>query len=246
MAAGGATVSSSRLGRLAREGAPGPASATAAAEPAERCELCDEPIAPEHRHVLDLSTRELMCACRGCSILFDRDAAGGGHYRLVPERRLALVDFELDDVMWEELRIPVDMAFFFHDSGEQRAKAFYPSPMGPTESLLELTAWQDLERRNPVLATMAPDVEALLVNRARGARRHWLAGIDECYGLVGLIRTRWRGFTGGKEVWLGIEELFEDLDRRSKPYRNGEADDKASAAADTAGGDQEARTRWQT
>ena len=43
--------------------------------------------------------------------------------------------------------------------------------MGPTESLLELDAWQALEAANPVLAQMEPDVEALLVNRARGARR---------------------------------------------------------------------------
>ena len=65
--------------------------------------------------------------------------------------------------------------------------------MGATESLLELDAWEALEAANPVLATLEPDVEALLVNRARGAREHWLVPIDECYALVGLIRTRWRG-----------------------------------------------------
>ena len=48
-------------------------------------------------------------------------------------------------------------------------KAYYPSPMGPTESLLELDAWAALEAANPVLATLEPDVEALLVNR-RAAR----------------------------------------------------------------------------
>jgi DNA repair exonuclease SbcCD ATPase subunit len=35
----------------------------------ERCELCSEPIPPEHRHLLEVSTREIMCACRACSIL---------------------------------------------------------------------------------------------------------------------------------------------------------------------------------
>ena len=39
-----------------------------------------------------------------------------------------------------------------------------------------------------MLATLEPDIEALLVNRARGARRHWIVPIDECYALVGLIR----------------------------------------------------------
>ena len=60
-----------------------------------------------------------------------------------------------------------------------------------------------------MLAQLEPDVEALLVNRARGAREHWLVPIDDCYGLVGLIRTRWRGLTGGKEVWEEIGRFFD-------------------------------------
>jgi hypothetical protein len=63
---------------------------------------------------------------------------------------------------------------------------------------------------------MGADVEALLVNRARGARRQWLVPIDDCYRLVAVIRTRWRGFTGGKEVWLELERFFDDLDRRAR------------------------------
>jgi hypothetical protein len=140
----------------------------------ERCELCGAPIEPEHRHVLDLRNRELMCACRACALLFDREAAGAGHYRLVGDRRLRVEDLELDDAMWEELRLPVDMAFFFHNSAEGRVMAYYPSPMGPTESQLELEAWRELERANPILGTLTPDVEALLVNRSQGARRHWI------------------------------------------------------------------------
>jgi hypothetical protein len=41
--------------------------------------------------------------------------------------------------------------------------------------------------------------------------------IDECYALVGLIRTRWRGLTGGTEVWKELGGFFEQLDRRSRP-----------------------------
>ena len=94
--------------------------------------------------------------------------------------------------------------------------------MGPTESLLGLEAWDELEAANPILRTLQPDVEALLVNRALGARQHWLVPIDECYALVGLIRTRWRGFTGGKEVWQEITRFFDELDRRSRSQsRNG-------------------------
>jgi hypothetical protein len=205
------TVASSRLGQLARR--------TAAAREAEleRCELCGEILDPQHRHLLNLESRELMCACRACTILFDRRAAGGNHYRLVPDRRLRLEGFELDDVSWAELRIPVEMAFFFRMGGDEgRVVAFYPSPAGATESLLELASWEELERGNPVLRTMEPDVEALLVNRARGAREHFLVPIEDPFRLVALIRTRWRGLTGGKEVWEEIESFFDALSRKAK------------------------------
>jgi hypothetical protein len=202
-------LASSRLRRLAQ-------GATAEREAElERCELCGEPIPADHRHLLDLRTRELMCACQACRILFDRREAGEGHYRLVPDRRLYLEGFELDDASWAELRIPVEMAFFFRLGAEDRMVALYPSPMGPTESLLELDAWADIERRNPVLRTLEPDVEALLVNRSRGARDHYLVPIEDPFRLVALIRTRWRGLTGGKEVWDEIDRFFEELSRRS-------------------------------
>jgi hypothetical protein len=188
-----------------------------------RCELCGAPLPGDHRHLLDLDSRTLLCACRACSTLFDRRAAGGGHYRLVPDRRLALEYFDLDDPVWEQLQIPVEMAFFFRNSALGRVVALYPSPMGATESRLELSAWQEIERANPVLGTMEEDVEALLVNRARGRRGQWLVPIDDCYRLVAVIRTRWRGFTGGKEVWAEIDEFFEELGRRAKPYREPEA-----------------------
>jgi hypothetical protein len=137
----------------------------------------------------------------------------------VPDRRLFLEDFEMGDVQWESLRIPVDMAFFFYSTPAERVVAFYPSPMGPTESLLKLGAWEELERLNRVLEGMERDVEALLVNRVRGAREHFLVPIDECYSLVGLIRMHWRGLSGGRGVWDEIDTFFEDLRRRSKTIR---------------------------
>ena len=72
-------------------------------------------------------------------------------------------------------------------------------------------------------ATLEPDVEALLVNRVRESRQHWIVPIDECYGLVGLIRTSWRGLTGGGEVWEAIARRFEELDRRSRPASRDDA-----------------------
>jgi Family of unknown function (DUF5947) len=182
----------------------------------ERCELCAEPIAPQHRHLLDLESRRLLCACRACTILFDRSGAGGGHYRLIPDRVLVVADLDLDDVLWQSFDIPVDMAFFFHSSAAGRVVAFYPSPLGATESLLDLEAWDELVAANQLLVDLEPDVEALFVDRARGKREYWILPVDRCYELVGLVRTHWRGFGGGAEVWATLDGFFEDLRDRAK------------------------------
>jgi Family of unknown function (DUF5947) len=206
------TEVTSRLQRLARPAAPSP---EAQAEEEERCDLCGEPVAPRHRHLIDVENRRLLCACRACTILFDHSGAGGGHYRLLPETSRALVGFELDDALWRGLDIPVDLAFFFHSSPAGKVVAFYPAPAGATESLLPLEAWDDLVRRNPALEDLEPDVEALLVNRREGAREHWIVPVDRCYELVGVIRSHWTGFGGGAELWEQVEGFFDRLRREA-------------------------------
>ncbi|MEA2201486.1 MAG: hypothetical protein QOI89_2082 [Solirubrobacteraceae bacterium] len=219
MAAPAGTLASSRLRRLAQRPSGGGGDARPQVD--EHCELCSGPIGGDHRHLLELSSRELVCTCRPCSLLFDRPGSGSGRYKLVPERRLRLESLVFSDEAWEELRIPVEMAFFFHSSAEQRVLAYYPGAMGATESLLELSSWQELERENPILTGLEPDVEALLVNRTKGGTRHWLVPLDECYGLVGLIRTHWRGLSGGSEVWQEIDRFFEELDGRARSAADG-------------------------
>ncbi len=133
-------------------------------------------------------------------------------------RRLA--GFVLSDDEWDSLLVPINMAFFFYNSAAGKICAFYPSPAGATESLLSLEAWDSIVAANPVLRSMQPDVEALLVNRLgamRGfaAAEYYLAPIDVCYQLVGLIRTHWRGLSGGTEVWQNLTQFFTELRQRS-------------------------------
>jgi hypothetical protein len=54
-------------------------------------------------------------------------------------------------------------------------------------------------------------VEALLVSRIGAAREYYRLGIDKCYELVGLIRTHWRGLSGGPAVWEAIQRFFAGL-----------------------------------
>ena len=67
-----------------------------------------------------------------------------------------------------------------------------------------------------MLRELEPDTEALLVNRVRGAEEYYLLPIAECYKLVGLIRSRWHGLSGGTEVWESIANFFGELKAKSK------------------------------
>lgn len=69
-----------------------------------------------------------------------------------------------------------------------------------------------IAERNPVLRKFQPDVEALLVNRIAASPRYYRAPIDHCFRLVGIIRTHWRGLSGGSEVWSEIDKFFRELD----------------------------------
>ena len=166
---------------------------------AERCELCGAALATEHPHLLELANRRIVCSCEPCGVLFEH--RGEGRYRRIGRDIRYLSDFQITDAVWESLHIPIELAFFVR-TGEG-ARAYYPSPAGCTESRLPLST--------AFLPEMAPDVEALLVNRVRGAREYYLAPIDRCYHLAGLIRLHWRGLSGGDEVWRQIDQFFAGL-----------------------------------
>jgi hypothetical protein len=175
--------------------------------PEERCDLCGASVAGTHRHVLETERQELLCACTACSLLFDQDGAGRGRYRLVPDRRVRLAAEELP----ERVEVPVGLAYFVKSTAEGRVVAWYPSPMGATRWELDVATWTALEARLPQLRQLRPDVEALLVNTARGASECWIVPIDDCYRLVALLRREWRGLSGGSRVWEEVRTFFDGL-----------------------------------
>lgn len=117
----------------------------------------------------------------------------------------------MTDMEWEGFALPISLAFFFYDTPNGKMAAFYPSPAGATESLLPLTAWEALVLANPILRDMKADVETLLINRVGEAREYFIAPIDVCFELVGLIRVHWRGLSGGDKVWREIDAFFTRL-----------------------------------
>jgi hypothetical protein len=179
----------------------------------ECCELCSAALAPSHTHLIELASRRLACVCDACAVLFS--GAGAGKYRRVPRDVRLLGDFRLDDLAWESLQLPINLAFFLHSTAAGRVVAFYPSPGGATEALVPEDAWEMLVEDNPVLRRFEADVEALLVNRVGSDRDCYRVGVDQCYALVGLIRTHWRGLSGGTAVWEEIGRFFTGLKERA-------------------------------
>ena len=139
----------------------------------------------------------------------------GSRFRRIPRDARRLANFTMDDQEWESLLIPINLAFFVHNSAAARVIAQYPSPGGAMESSLDLEYWNEVVARNPILRTFELDVEALLVNRLSTPPQYYRAPIDQCLHLVGIIRTKWRGLSGGQDVWKEIDNFFAQLRQAS-------------------------------
>ena len=179
----------------------------------EACEMCAAPVGDDHRHVVDLERRALLCACRGCALLFER-TDGDGRYRTVPDRYLRVEAFMLPPPAWAALQIPVGLAFIVTNTSLGRPVAFYPSPGGATEADVPPDGWNAIVDANPELVDVEADVEAVLV-RADTPASCFVVPVDRCYELVGALRLHWRGFDGGAEVREHMAAFFDDVERRA-------------------------------
>jgi hypothetical protein len=177
----------------------------------ERCDICGASVPDDHRHLLQLSERRIVCSCEACWALH----SGDPEYRPAGMRTVWLEDFKCGAEVWGLFQIPIGLAFFMRSSVSGGVVAFYPSPAGATESELDLEAWGVLVKDNPVLAELDPDAEALIVNRLSTPHQHVIAPIDDCYALVGLIKSRWEGISGGSALEQAVPEFFGALRARS-------------------------------
>lgn len=185
----------------------------ARARPAvERCELCGAELAADHKHLLDRTSRQITCSCDACAILFSGQESA--RFLRVPRRVLQLDGFAFTDLEWESMMLPINLAFFLRGPAGA-VTAMYPSPAGAMESLIDLPSWDELFGQEKTLATIQPEVEALLVNRIGERKSYFVVPIDTCYRLIGLIRTKWRGLSGGVELWQTIADFFADLERQA-------------------------------
>jgi Fe-S cluster biogenesis protein NfuA/nitrite reductase/ring-hydroxylating ferredoxin subunit len=171
------------------------------------CELCPVGLSERHQHLLNLVERRIVCVCSTCWSLH----SGDPEYRATGGRTVWLDDFALDDEAWSGFQIPIGLAFMMKSSLEGQTIALYPSPAGVTEAELDVLAWTRMTADNPVLEDLAPDAEALIVNRLADPPVHVIAPLDDCYRLVGMIKSRWTGINGGPELSATVDEFFAGL-----------------------------------
>ena len=171
------------------------------------CQSCGASLSPTHQHLVDLASRAFVCVCRPCwlTLPIARDSV----YRAIPENRARRADAVVSEHEWEEIQIPVGVAFFFRNSTLDAVVTCYPSPAGPVESQLPVGD-------APWARRLAPDVEALLVRRTHRATESFVVPIDVAYELVGRVRRSWSGFGARAEVDRLLDEFFQQLERETE------------------------------
>lgn len=173
----------------------------------EQCELCGTSIPVDHRHLLHISERRILCACEPCWGM----RSGEGDYRPTGSRTVWLPDLLIPDDLWAAFQIPIGLAFFMVSTVTECVVAMYPSPAGATESELHFDAWAKACALNPILADMESDIEGLIVNRMAEPPVYVLAPIDRCYELTGTIKMHWEGISGGTALEAAMEDFFARL-----------------------------------
>lgn len=174
------------------------------------CDLCGTSMAEDHRHLLQLDERQIVCVCESCWALRSGDA----EFRPVGSRVIWLDSLDLPDDLWARFGIPIGLAFFLRSGGG--VVAFYPSPAGATEKEIDAGVFSELEERNPRVRELDVESEVLIVDRLGEQMRSAIAPTDEAYRLVGLVKANWRGISGGPVLQDAVDGFFEGLREKAK------------------------------
>ena len=183
---------------------PGATATPAATGDGEQCDLCHTSIPDDHRHLLHLVERRIECVCESCWALRSGDA----EYRPTGSRTEWLPDIDMPDDVWASFQIPIGLAFFMDSTTAGCVVALYPSPAGATESELHFASWNRMVELNPILASLEPDIEGLIVNRLSDPPAYAIAPIDRCYELTGTIKMHWEGLSGGAAVQEAVDAVL--------------------------------------
>ena len=185
----------------------------AAAADVELCDICGTTVPADHRHLLHLVERRIECVCESCWAL----RSGDPEYRPTGSRVEWLPDIQLPDDVWASFQIPIGLTFFMDSTTAGCVVALYPSPAGATESELHFASWSRMVELNPILESLEPDIEGLIVNRLSDPPQYAIAPIDRCYALTGTVKASWEGISGGSSVDEAVAGFFDQLRARAVP-----------------------------
>ena len=195
--------------------------------PAARCDRCGVGLLPDprHAHLFSYSRRSLLCACAACSAPYREGVIGKERspaYRLVPSRVERIDALSLTQADWEELGIPVQIAFLLknqRENGWRLGRGRGPSRLSQPG--------REYGIGHPAGGVDPPLVQLLSARATRAGRRsparrqaprqarYFRAPIDECYRLAGLLRSHWEGFAGGPRVGAAVDDFFAELASRA-------------------------------
>ncbi len=167
------------------------------------CDLCGEAAGPSHPHLVDIETRAIACACRACAI-----TGAGTKWRRIPEGATRIASLAESDDWWNELGLPIGLAFFVVRGEDRPISALYPGAAGATEAEVPREVWTKIAAAHPEVARLEPHIQALLVDRTEGAREHWIVGVDRCFALTARLREKWSGLMGGDDVRVERKRFF--------------------------------------
>ncbi|MGH9630909.1 MAG: DUF5947 family protein, partial [Bryobacteraceae bacterium] len=115
--------------------------------PRERCDLCAAALAMGHRHMVDCSSRRVLCVCDACKMMLG--SRTDARFRQVPEKVRSAHEIQITDAMWTRFQIPVSFAFIY--TAEDEVTAIYPSPAGSVFSRVDQECWVELVGQYPIL-----------------------------------------------------------------------------------------------
>ena len=148
-AAGGVSPRDSRARASDRGGS--------ARRPRDRREHCDAlrqaGIPAEHRHLLHLDERRILCACESCL------AMRGGRRRATARPGpgpSGSTDFDLPDELWATFAIPIGLAFFLTRASVGQRRRDVPEPGGRHRVRARARAWQELAEHEPGAGRSSP------------------------------------------------------------------------------------------
>ena len=174
----------------------------------EVCELCGTELPQNHRHLLQLTERRILCACATCW------ASALGRPRAAPDRAAASSGSRTSSCprsCGRSCRSRSGSPSSCARASPTRWSPCTRAPRAPPSPSSTCPPGRSSSELNPILTGIEPDAEALVVNRIADPHEFVIAPIDECYGLVGAIKVSWEGISGGPALEREVPAFFDEM-----------------------------------